>query len=497
MGVYTRAIRRHWLVVVAVTAVALAAAIAWLSLRSPQYEAETQVLVSPVSADAQTFVGLPLLRDSGDEPARVLETAATLLRSPQAAQRAAQSMGPGWDADRILDSVEVIPQTRSNILEVVGKADSAKEANRLADTFTQAALRARADLFQRQVAATLDRLRARQEAIQSSARVTSADLSARIGELEGIREGGDPTLSLARAANLPTSPAGAAPLLVVILSIIVGITIGIAAAILLEMLNRQVRDEKEAMELYELPVLSRIPSLPRRTSLQAPDGTAGVMPPATHEAFRTVLAQLTASHHDGPRSIMVTSASTGDGKTSSAVSLAIAFATARYRILLLDMDVRKPGVARRLGVKAEPLASLVPPDGSHNGFAHLFRQVPGIPTLSVLATSGPGYASAPSDPGRRRVPPDVTEAQNILLIEMLHERVPLLLAEARAAADFVVLDTPPLGEFSDALRIASEVDDVIIVTRPRHTNRRSFEVMRDLLERTGHEPAGMLVVGDA
>jgi Mrp family chromosome partitioning ATPase len=78
---------------------------------------------------------------------------------------------------------------------------------------------------------------------------------------------------------------------------------------------------------------------------------------------------------------------------------------------------------------------------------------------------------------------------------MLHERVPLLLADARAAADFVVIDTPPLGEFSDALRIAQEVDEVIVVARPRHTDRRHFEVMRDLLNRTGHVPVGMLVVG--
>ena len=75
------------------------------------------------------------------------------------------------------------------------------------------------------------------------------------------------------------------------------------------------------------------------------------------------------------------------------------------------------------------------------------------------------------------------------------ERFPLLLAEARAAADYVVIDTPPLGEFSDALRTAHDVDDVIVVTRPRHTNRNSFEVMRDLLDRTGHVPAGMVVIG--
>ena len=493
-GVYARAIRRHWLVIALVTAAALGAGIALISLRSPEYEATAQVLVAPLSADAQTFVGLPLLRDTGSDPSRVLETAATLLRSPTAAGRTARRMGPGWDARRVLDSIDVAPQGQSNIVEIVGKAERPRDAARLANTFTESALRARADALLRQVDATLVSLRARQKSLERTDVAATAALAARISELEAVREGGDPTLSLARTASLPTSRAGAPAPIVLILCLIAGLTLGIAAALLLEMLNRRVRDEDEAIELYDLPVLSRVPLFPSRYRRQAGDGTTAVMPPSIQEAFRTVLAQLTTRSHKGTRSIMVTSASTGDGKTTSAVGIAIALATARYQVLLLDLDLRKPGVAQALGVKAQPLTALLTADPKN--FGDLFHEVPDIPTLSVLATArGWGESDAAADPADALPLSDGTDGRDIGLLEMLHERVPLLLAEARAAADYVVIDTPPLGEFSDALRIANEVDDVIVVTRPRHTNRRSFEVMRDLLDRTGNVPAGMLVIG--
>ena len=66
------------------------------------------------------------------------------------------------------------------------------------------------------------------------------------------------------------------------------------------------------------------------------------------------------------------------------------------------------------------------------------------------------------------------------------------------SADFVIIDTAPLGEVSDALKInADQVDDVLLVTRPGHTNRVNLEMMRDLLERTAYTPAGFLVIGDS
>ena len=123
----------------------------WLSVREAKYEATAQVLVTPLSPDDPTYFGLQLIRDSGDDPTRVLRTAATIVRSPQAAQRAAQLMPAGWNAKQVLDAVEVVPQGQSSIIEVKARAQDARESARLANTFTRAALAVRRDLLRRQI----------------------------------------------------------------------------------------------------------------------------------------------------------------------------------------------------------------------------------------------------------------------------------------------------------------------------------------------------------
>ncbi len=195
------------------------------------------------------------------------------------------------------------------------------------------------------------------------------------------------------------------------------------------------------------------------------------MSPPIREAFRTLLAQL--GQRDGVRVVMVASASTGDGKTTSATNLATAMAATGDRTVLLDLDLRKPDVARGLGMQeTTSLTRLLANDVT---LADMLVSAPALPSMSVLAIT-----AAAGNPG---------------LTEAIHRRLPQLIEQAKDLADWVVIDTPPLGEVSDALRVVQSVDDIIIVTRPGHTNRASFEVMRGLLERTtGAQPTGMVVI---
>ena len=87
LGPYLRAIRAHRGLVVLTTLAFLAAALLWLSFaRTPSYEATANVLVTPLPQDDEIFRGLQLLRDSGD-PTRTMQTAASLMTSPEAARR--------------------------------------------------------------------------------------------------------------------------------------------------------------------------------------------------------------------------------------------------------------------------------------------------------------------------------------------------------------------------------------------------------------------------
>jgi capsular exopolysaccharide synthesis family protein len=259
--------------------------------------------------------------------------------------------------------------------------------------------------------------------------------------------------------------------LILVLALVAGVALGAGAAVLSELFNRRIRDEEEAAMLYPLPVLARVPLIPRRLR-RSPNGRTH-LPSQVREAFRTLIVQITGEA-EGRRVLMITSASSGDGKTSSAVNLAVSLAAAGHETILMDLDIRKPDIARFLGLSATvPLADLI---SSKKKLGQLLSDAPGVPSLRVLATG---------------------EGSSGDLVEALSHRMPQLIGQARELAEFVVIDTAPVGEVSDALRIMSEVDAVVAVTRPGNTDRGDYDVMRDLLERTSNDPSGLLVIGNA
>ncbi|MEA2449104.1 MAG: hypothetical protein QOG63_1036, partial [Thermoleophilaceae bacterium] len=259
-------------------------------------------------------------------------------------------------------------------------------------------------------------------------------------------------------------------LMIIGLALIAGFILATGAALLIEMLDRRIRDQEELLHLYPLPILARIPPLPR--SLRGKPMSPTTMPPAVREGFRTLLVQL-EQHPTSPHTIMVTSATTGDGKTSSAISLAYALVGAGHRVILIDFDLRKPNVGAALGVQAssQGLVSLLASDTT---LADLLVSAPQLPPLKVVPAGTDG---------------------DVVLLEALTRRLPDVLREAEELADFVILDTPPLGEVSDALRMADHVDGTIIVARPGNTDRGNFEVMHDLLEQSHQTPLGFVLVG--
>src|SRR5215210_1708822 len=160
-GPYLRAVRAHARVVAAIVLASLLGAIAWLALRSPDYEATAQILVSALPQDDDTFLGTSLTRDTGD-PTNTVQTAATLVESTAAATRTARLMGKGWDSTRVLDVIAIEPEGESNIIAVTGTAESGPTAARLANTFARSALVARQAELRRQVTGLIQGLRARQ-----------------------------------------------------------------------------------------------------------------------------------------------------------------------------------------------------------------------------------------------------------------------------------------------------------------------------------------------
>jgi len=459
LGPYLRAIRTYWVLVLAIMVAALAASAAMLSVRSPKYEARSRLLVTPLPQDDRTFLGLPVLRDSGD-PTRTVQTAATLVKSSEAASLAADRIGQGWTSGRVLDAIDVQPEGGTNILDITASAGNSGGAARLANEYANAVLDSRRQILRREISQAINRLQARG--------VKSPDDASRLSELQSSQDGADPTLSLSQPALPPGSPSGAPSWLIVALALIAGFTLGSGAAIMRGMLDSRIHSEDELVRLYPLPVLARVP--PEPGLLRRPRPPADLaMPRAVRGAFRSLAAQLDEGR--SPRTIMVTSASSGDGKTFSAVGLGLALVVDGFRVVLIDLDLNKPDLGRRLGVEPETDLEFVL--SNRGTFNDLLVPAPGLPSLLVVPA-----ASGNSD-----------------LSEPLTRALPEFLDHARGRADYVILDTPPLGEVSEAVRIARQADDIVVASRLGNTRRANLQAMRDVLERAGRVPNGFVVFG--
>src|SRR5919201_1888345 len=264
---YLRAIREHLLLVALVVLVALGAGIAFVTLRSPRYEATAELLISPLPQDDTTFRGLSLIRDTGD-PARTAQTATALIDTRAAATVAAKKLGDGFTAQEVQNQTDVTPLGDSDVLAVTAQSDHPDQAARIANQFANSALEARRSVLLTEV----------------NAAIAQAD---------------DPTLALSQRAVPPSSPAGVPAPLVVVLSLLAGLTIGAGAALLLELIDRRIRDEEDLVRLSSPPTLTRVPRLSRQEARAAARVPLAV-PPAVPEGVRTLQSPLDPPHSGPP-----------------------------------------------------------------------------------------------------------------------------------------------------------------------------------------------------
>jgi Mrp family chromosome partitioning ATPase len=337
----------------------------------------------------------------------------------------------------------------------------------LANRFATKAIAYRAGVVQQQIQASITQLQARIAALGPAAR-NSAEaqaMASSLVQLQAVRGTREPTMSISQTAELPTSRSGVSRTLLLLIALAAGLVIGCIAAIALDAFGRPVQDPEEIRSIYPLPVLAGIPDVagslrPRR------DTPPWALPPFAFEQFRMLKVQLSL-FTDEPV-IMVTSAGAGDGKTTVAAALAAAFAEAGRKVILMDLDLRKPSLASLLGV----------------------RDVPGGPG----ANGKDEFGSVPVDrlPGVRVLPPPLADLSDL---DSLVARLPSMLDQIRAGSGVVIIDTSPVGEVSEALQLARICDQVLFVARPRHTDRRRLRLARDLLNRAGAKVVGLVLVG--
>jgi polysaccharide biosynthesis transport protein len=199
------------------------------------------------------------------------------------------------------------------------------------------------------------------------------------------------------------------------------------------------------------------------------------------EAFRMLRANLLYFNIDRPiKSVLITSALAGEGKSTVASNLAMAAAATGTRTLLLELDLRRPTIAARLeldsdvGVSNVLAGALSLDDIVEHVSVHPSLNGAGGQLLDV-AVAGP-------------LPPNPTD-----LIES--RKMEQLIKEAERRYDLVVIDTPPVSMISDAIPLLREVTGVIVVTRLGLSNRDAAKRFRDQLAHLSAPVLGVVVNG--
>jgi succinoglycan biosynthesis transport protein ExoP len=471
---YLQAIREHWLLIVGIVLLALAVATAVSKLSTKRYEARADLLVTPVAADDPTFLGLSVLRDTPGDPNRSILTASRMVQTLQVADGARRRLGTSTSARQLLGSVAVTPVSQANIVTIVGKSSNASSAAAIANAFADETIGVTTTQFHSELAPLIHQLTGQLATIPAASRTApgAAAIEQRLATLRPLLSAPDPTLRIFSRAEPPTAAAWPRPKLIVGVALVASLLFGMGVAIALELANPLVKREDELLFGQRLPILGRVPRMGRREVRSYLAGRTA-LPPVVSEAYRILRANL-AGGQDGrlPRSILITSASPGDGKTMTAVNLAGALAATGARVILVDADLRRPMIATIFGVSSRL-----------TGFGDVFVRGESVERALVPA---PGLGA-----DLQLLLTSPVDASTVDLFEP--RRIEQALEQLTQDADVVVVDTPPVTEVADALLLVDVVETVLVSVRLGHTRRDRLNDLRRLLAQRGTAIAGVVV----
>lgn len=466
---YLQALGQHWLFIAGSALIALLAALAFLGASERRYEAHADLLVTPVPADDPTFVGLPVLREVGE--GRGVLTAARLVETPQVADAVRAQLGVG-NRDALLDAVSVAPQEQSNIVTIRATAPSPQQAADIANAFAAAVRAERTRVFQAELRQVVARLTGRLADVPPAARDVgeARSLGERLGTLRGLQGSNDPTLQITSAAVPPSEASWPRPVLSLTVALLLGLVLGIGVAIALELLNPLVLRDEDVLD-DGLPLLTRSPRVSAAT-LTA-QLKSGASPATLADAFRLARVNV-AALGPAPTSILLTSAGRGDGTTSVSLNLALAYVRSGARVAIVDADLRRARLSR--------LA--LPSAGTSPGLGGVLR---GDADLDDALMPVRDYGD------RLRVLPAVAGDDGA--IDLLQSAATEnLLEELELRADVIIVDSPPITQFADALPLARSVDAVVLVVRYGRTHRDALARAQLLLRQLGVAPRGVVAV---
>lgn len=470
---YVETIRERLWLIAAIVAITTGVAVLYVFTAAKTYEAETDLLVTPIaSSDNAVLSSLGLIQQSSD-PTRDVETASRLVINNDVAVRVKSALDSPLSAQDLLTKVAAVPVAQSNIVAVTATESSPEAAQELANAFAEQGVRDHTLRIREQIDNQIPLLNAQAEADPdvSSGSQSIQDI---INQLELVQSGPAPDLRVQTLAPLPTTQASPRPVLSIVAGIIAGLILGVIAAFASQVLDPRLRREAQLRRAYRLPILGRIPK--ESSSDERPLGPR-MLSPVSGEAYRTLRSTLTARPDQANgrgRVILITGSAPSEGKTTSAVSLATSLALSGKRVILIEADLRRPVLGAVLGVH--------PPRG-------------GVVSVLIENTTL-SEALVPTDTYGPNLQLLLADYEGGWIAELFSiNTAEKMISDATAMADYVIIDSPPLNEVVDALPLARLADDVLIVVRLGTTRLDKLNQLSELLAENGVRPAGFAVIG--
>lgn len=423
LSLIAQVIRRRLLVILICFAAATAAALVLSLQAEKQYEATASLLLRSSSAF---------------EPQRAVDTNLKLLGLPAIAEATAKRI-PDLSDKEVEDAVEATQEGDADIIELTATSSDPQQAALIANVYAEEFLGFR-------TAAGRERLQTSQ-------------------------------VEIIERASASTSPVSPKPVRNTIFGALLGLVLGIGLALLLEQLDRRIKREDDLAEATELTLLATIP---KRKAFDREHLGHESLSPAETEVFRLLRANLRYfKARQEVNSILVTSAEPGEGKTLVSLGLALAAVTSGERVLLLEADMRDPGLSRVLDLPASNGLSEILADEKGRNLADAVVSVEASKLSDAI-----GDATLDVVPAGE-IPPNPTQ-----LIEST--RMKELLSLVEEEYDLVVIDTPPVLVVSDAIPMIAAVDGVLAVSGLGVSTRNAVIELAEQLERLGAPILGLV-----
>ncbi len=478
-----RVLRRRLPVIGLCFVLVAGSAFAFSKLQTKKYTA-TASLVFNNAQVSQQVAGLQVSNDN--EPKADQETNVKLLELSPAAAQTAKVLGQGLAAATVQDDLEISAEGESNVVSVSATALSPALATKIANTYANRFVADQLDENHRYFGSALAVVEHQLGALSPAERVGQQGLALQdraqsLSILAQLKAG---DVQVAQEATVPTSPSSPKTTRNTALGMVIGLLLGIGIAFLLERLDRRMKQPEDMERIFELPllgVISESDAYPRHAAVSVGERGAP-LPEAEVEAFHMLRARLRYFNVDrNLRVLIVTSASKGDGKTTVVQNLAEAAASMGGRVLLIEADLRRPELARRLALRRSPGLAEV-----------LISASTAEEAIQELPMTGHGSANGGQN-SLGVLAAGITPPNPAALIES--QAMEHLLEWATGAYDLVLIDTPPLSFVPDAIPLLRRSDGVVIVSRLGKSTRDAAARMRDELRSLGAPVLGVVANG--